>query len=299
MAKILDINLKKFAPIKKSYDIVGIIKANIAEELGIPSNIPVIAGGGDFIVSLLGLGMVGKEIAVDMTGTSTLLVVKKDKPIIHPAVQNLKHVLEGWVPFTMLDCGGLAIKWCKDLLNSIRSDNITYDQMIKLAGETPIGSEGLLFYPYLLGERREDNVFAKGCFYGLRVHHKAKHIARSVMEGVALALGKDMQLFKNLGVNIKQIYCVGGATRNKLLYQIKANVMDIPHILTDEPEASLRGCGLLASYGLGYMKDIKKTVIMDNQENNIILPEKEFTQKYEKLQTDFNKMYYHLIGYWN
>ena len=80
-----------------------------------------------------------------MTGTSTLFVVYKDKPLINPAIQNLRHVIGGWIPFTMLDCGGLAMKWCKDFLNSTSNSSFSYGEMIQLASKAQIGSEGLSF----------------------------------------------------------------------------------------------------------------------------------------------------------
>jgi xylulokinase len=299
MADILDVDVNKFAPISESYETIGFVRDEISKEIGIPANIPVVAGGGDFIVSLLGLGFVGEGSAVDMTGTSTLFVVHKDKPIIHPLVQNLRHVIEGWVPFTMLDTGGLSMKWCKDLLSSTGKGEISYEKMISMAEKIPVGSNGLLFYPYMLGERRKENAMARGCYYGLTLNHKAAHLARSVMEGVALAIGKDVQNFRNLGVNIRQVYCIGGATRNRLLYQIKADVMQISQILTDEPEASLRGSGLLAAYGLGLIKDITKTAKIEDSKKIIIEPNKSAAEEYAKLLKEFEKMYNHMIGYWN
>ncbi len=298
MAEVLDIDLNKFAPINNSYETIGKTHAKISKEIGIPANIPVIAGGGDFMVSLLGLGLVKKGTAVDMTGTSTLFVVHKDKPIKNPSVQNLRHVIDGWIPFTILDTGGLSMKWCKDFLSSVNLGEISYEQMIEMAEKISSGSEGLIFYPYLLGERRQDNVYAKGCLFGLTLNHKAGHIARSVMEGVGLALGRDIQTFKNVGVDIKQVFCVGGATRNKLLYQIKADITQIPHILTDEPEASLRGCGLLAAFGLGFIKSFEEIVLKENANCFIIEPDKKKAIEYKALQSEFNRMYDHLIGYW-
>ncbi|TFG07278.1 MAG: hypothetical protein EU539_05325 [Promethearchaeota archaeon] len=299
MAKILDINLAKFAPIFNSYDIIGKIKEETAEEMGIPNNIPVVAGGGDFIVSLLGLGLAGEGSAVDMTGTSTLFVVHKNKPIVNPLVQNLRHVINGWVPFTMLDTGGLSMKWCKDLLSSMGNKEISYEEMIKMAADVPVGCEGLLFYPYMLGERRKENVLARGCFYGLTINHKAAHLARSIMEGVALAIGKDVLNFRNLGVNINQVYCLGGATRNKLLYQIKADVMNLPQILTEEPEASLRGCGLLAAYGLGFIDDIGEVARLKNSKTRRIKPNEDAASIYKNVLKEFIRMYDHLLGYWH
>jgi xylulokinase len=298
MADIIDIDLHKFAPIYNSYDIIGNIKPKISKELGLSDGTSVITGGGDFIVSLLGLGLIDETTAVDMTGTSTLFVVHKNKPIIDPSIQNLRHVIDGWVPFTMLDCGGLSMKWCKDLFNSIGTKQITYEKMIEMAKNTPIGSEGLLFYPYLLGERRKENTFARGSFYGLTLNHNAAHFCRAIMEGVALALGKDVQNFKKVGVGIQKVYCIGGATRNRLLYQIKADVMQLPQIITNQPESSLRGCGILAAYGFHLIKDLG-TYFKEGHTKNIILnPNPTLAEKIENMQNEFNKMYNHMLGYW-
>jgi xylulokinase len=299
MASMLGVDLEKFAPIHNSYDIIGEISNQVSQELGLPSNIPVIAGGGDFIVSLLGLGLIDESTAVDMTGTSTLFVVHKEHPIIHPLVQNLRHVIRGWVPFTILDCGGLSMQWSIDFLNSISIEKITYDKMIKMAEHVPAGSDGLLFYPYMLGERRKENLFARGGFYGLTLNHNAAHFARAIMEGVALALGKDVQNFKKVGVKVKKVYCVGGATRNKLLYQIKADVMQLPQVITDQPESSLIGCGLLGAYSLGLIKNFNTYLQEDDIKKTILDPNPTLIEQYGKIQKEFNKMYDHMLGYWS
>ena len=299
MANLLEIDIDKFAPIYNSFDVIGSISTHIANKLGLPPNLPVIAGGGDFIVSLLGLGLIDDTTAVDMTGTSTLFVVHKERPIIHPLVQNLRHVIKGWAPFTMLDCGGLSMQWFKEFLNSISDEEITYEKMIKLAETVPIGSEGLLFYPYMLGERRKENILARGAFYGLTLNHKVAHFSRAIMEGVALALGNDVKTFKKVGVRVQKVFCVGGATRNKLLYQIKADVMQLPQLITDQPESSLEGCGLLAAYGLHLIKDITSVNQTNASKKIIYYPNSSHSEQYEKLQNKFNKMYDHMLGYHN
>jgi len=296
MADVIDIDLNKLAPIHESHDIIGTLRTDIAKELGLPEELPVIAGGGDFIVSLLGLGLVDSSTAVDMTGTSTLFVVYKDTPLIDPTIQNLRHVIGGWVPFTMLDCGGLAMKWCKDFLNSTTKANFSYEEMIHIASEAEIGSEGLLFYPYMLGERRRENIMARGAFYNITLSHQVKHFCRAIMEGVALTLGKDVEKFKKLGIDLKQVYCLGGATRNHLLYQIKANVTNLPQLITDQPESSLRGCGLLAGYGLGKMHEFGRKDELDI--SFVIEPEESTASQYKSIQKEYNRMYDHLLGYW-
>ncbi|MBD3197421.1 MAG: hypothetical protein GF317_20365 [Candidatus Lokiarchaeota archaeon] len=299
LAEILKIDVSKFANIHKSYEVIGTLKDAIADSLGLPKNIPVLAGGGDFIVSLLGIGLAGEGSAVDMTGTSTLFVVHKEKPIIHPLVQNLKHVIDGWVPFTILDCGGLSLSWMRDFLDSVSENEVSYENMINMAKKIPPGSEGLLFYPYLLGERREENIFSRGCFFGLDLNHKAPHFARAVMEGVGLAVGKDVQVFRNLGVKIDKVYCQGGATRNRLLYQIKANILQVPQIISNEPETTLSGVGILAGYGLGIIDDLQDLPKFNTENQEVIKPNPELVTNYRDLQKEFNRTYEHMIGFFN
>jgi sugar (pentulose or hexulose) kinase len=298
MGKILDIDIQKFAKIFNSYDIIGTLQQSTANDLGLPKNIPIIAGGGDFIVSLLGIGMLDEKTAIDMSGTSTLFVVKKTNPIIHPLVQNLKHVIDGWAPFTMLDCGGLSIAWWKEVIDSIKNNEIKYKEIIDMASEIPIGSNGLIFYPYLLGERRTENINAKGAFFGVSLNHKIAHFIRAIMEGVALAVGKDAKIFKNLGVNIKRVYCLGGATRNRLLSEMKANIMGIPQIITNEPEASLRGVGLLTAYGLEFISNIEEISKSKDSDTEIIKPDEEALIVYKTVLKRFEEIYNRMVGFY-
>ena len=121
------------------------------------------------------------------------------------------------------------------------------EKLIEMAGEAAPGSDGLLFYPYMLGERRRENTTSRGGFYGITLNHSAPHFVRAVMEGVALAFGKDLALFSELGSGAKRILCVGGGTRNELWNRIKADVARMPLELSDEPEAGLKGAALLAA----------------------------------------------------
>ena len=118
LAAAVGVDMGRFAPVSASHDVVGLVTEEASKQTGIPAGTPVVAGGGDFPVSMLGFGIVGEGIASDVTGTSTLFATHSMRPLIHPAVQNLRHVVDGWIPFTILDCGGLSIKWCKDLIAS-------------------------------------------------------------------------------------------------------------------------------------------------------------------------------------
>jgi sugar (pentulose or hexulose) kinase len=194
---------------------------------------------------------VGEGATADVTGTSTLLASNSAAPLIHPAVQNLRHVVAGWIPFTILDCGGLSMKWCRDLVASLRGEEVSFESVIEMAGRAPPASDGLLFYPYMLGERRRENTSARGGFAGITLNHGGPHFARAVMEGVALAMGRDLAIFRRLGVGVDEVFCVGGGARNELWNQIKADVLGLPILLPEAGVGAPFGCALLAGMGSG------------------------------------------------
>jgi xylulokinase len=297
IAELLGIDIKKFPPVHKSYEIIGKVTKEAYEKTGIPKDTPVVAGGGDFIVSLLGLGLVESGIAIDMTGTSTLFVFQKKEPIIHPSVQNLHHVLDGWIPFIMLDSGGLSIKFMKDVLDSATMEEISFEKLVTLAESIPPGSDGLIFYPYLLGERNPDNPNAKGIFMNLGVNHNAGHMARAVIEGVVLALAREIQNFRDLGIPFNKVILTGGATRNHLLSNLKANIWNVIVVVTDEPESSLQGGGLLGAFGVGLIDSITDVPISKKAE--IINPDPELVELYKPIIQKFNRFYDHMSGYWS
>ena len=124
--------------------------------------------------------------------------------------------------------------WCKDLISSARGEEVPFEELISMAADLPEAGEGLYFYPYMLGERRRENTSARGDIFGITLNHTAAHLVRAVMEGVALAMGRDVRLLRELGVEVDRIRCVGGGSRNALWNQIKADVVQLPLELSDE-----------------------------------------------------------------
>jgi len=233
-----------------------------------------------------------------VTGSSTLFAVHSPRPLIHPAVQNLRHVVDGWIPFTILDCGGMSVAWLKDWLNSLPGFETDFDRVVDLAARAPAGSEGLIFQPYLLGERRRENTGGRGSFLGVTLNHKAEHFARAVMEGVALAMGRDALLFRQLGVKVDRLLCVGGGARNALWSQIKANVVNMPLELADEPEAGIQGAALLAAAGAGLVADPAAEAVSRCEVKKVVAPEPEGVTCYERSLAEFTRGYEHLLGFW-
>jgi xylulokinase len=298
LAQAVGVDLARFAPVQASHAVMGKVTPQAAQETGLPTGVPVVTGGGDFPVSMLGFGIVGAGMCADVTGTSTLLAAHSPQPLIHPAVQNLRHVVDGWIPFSILDCGGLSIKWCKDLASSFCDREIDYDSLIDTASQAPPGSKGLLFYPYMLGERRRENTTARGGFFGITLQHQAQHFTRSVMEGVALGMGRDLKLFQELGLPIRDICCVGGGTRNALWNQIKADVLQMPLQLSSEPEAGLKGAALLAGAGVGLIDDLTAEALQRRAVDRTISSNSANAQTYAQVLQEYTRIYDHMLGFW-
>jgi xylulokinase len=298
LAQAIGVDLGRFAPVRPSHAVMGEVTAAAASVTGVPAGTPVVAGGGDFPVSLLGFGIVGPRIAADVTGSSTLFATHADKPLLHPAVQNLRHVVDGWIPFTILDSGGLSMKWCQDWIASVRGGEVPFEALVELAAQAPPGSDGLVFYPYLLGERRRENVAARGGFFGLTLQHTAPHFVRAVMEGVALALARDVALFQSLGVEVDQLLCVGGGARNALWNQIKADAVQCPLTLADEPEAGLKGAALLGAAGAGLIADPAQEAIARRTSGTRVQPSPDSAVWSRQALAQFTRLYDHLLGFW-
>ena len=298
LADVLGVDLNKFAPALPSHQVIGTVTKAASTQTGLPDGVPVVAGGGDFPVSMLGFGIVGEGVAADITGTSSLLAVHTAQPIIHPAIQNLRHVVPGWVAFTILDCGGLSMKWCKSLISSARQDDATYDLLMDMAATVPPGSHGLIFYPYMLGERKSANTDAHGCFFGVSLDHRAAHFVRAVMEGTAYALAKDLELLRRLGGVIDRVQCGGGATRNTLWSQIKADVLQMPLEISTEPEAGIRGAALLGAAGVGLIKDLAHAARHRSRSADCVEPDGHNALGYRRATRQFRRIYDHMLGFW-
>ncbi len=298
LAEAVGVDIQKFAPVHPSHAVIGDVTEDAALLTGIPAGTPVVAGGGDFPVSMLGFGIVGEGVTADVTGSSTLLAAHTPKPLLDPAIQNLRHVVDGWIPFTILDCGGMSMKWCKDLVGSMRGAEVTYDELIALASQAPAGSEGLLFYPYMLGERRRENTASRGGYFGITLNHKAPHFIRAVMEGVALTMGKDIGEFAKQGHEVKHLLSVGGGTRNELWNRIKASITGAPLELSEEPEAGLKGAAILGAAGAGLIGDPAEVAIERRAQTRTVEPDGEMVSAYADVQAEYNRVYGHMLGFW-
>ena len=170
LINFLGLDRDKLPEIHPAAQVIGHVTSQAASLTGLREGTPVVAGGGDMLCMLLAAGITRPGVASDVTGTSGIFSVFTTEPVLDPRLMNLHHVMPGWIPFGIIDSGGGALKWFKDFfcqaeIAQARSMGVeVYDLLNELAAGVEPGSEGLLFFPYLMGERTLGTPYAPGRF---------------------------------------------------------------------------------------------------------------------------------------
>ena len=252
----------------ESTEISGHISARAAELTGLKIGTPVVGGGGDQAAGAVGNGIVQSGIISVTTGTSGVVFAFADTPAVDPqlrmhtfchAVPNKWHVMG-----VMLSAGG-SLRWYRDTLarseKSVAAHmNIdAYELIAREADTVGAGSEGLLFLPYLSGERTpHPDPLARGAFVGLTVRHTKAHMARAVLEGVSYGLRDSLEIMKTMGVSIGNVRCSGGGAKSSVWRQIQADVFGYPLSTIAIDEGPALGVALLAGVGTGIYGSVEE-----------------------------------------
>ncbi|HHM0733393.1 TPA: FGGY-family carbohydrate kinase [Klebsiella pneumoniae] len=259
-----------------------------ADLTGLPAGIPVVAGTSDMAASLLGSGVYEPGMASDSTGTSTLMTVVSPRPLHHPLVNNLHLANAAWGGFTILDAGGDAVRWAR---LALADNQITHPQLLQEAAAVPAGAEGLLFLPYLTGERLAEHTNSRAQFFGLQRKHRRGHLFRAVLEGVAFASWRNLRQLQKCGQYPQQMIASGGGARSSLWLEIKASAYNLPILSTRNQENGVTGCGIIAGVGVGLYADFASGVRQTVQFDKLISPDPLLRDYYHACCELFDTLY--------
>ncbi len=274
--------------LKLSSDIIGQVTQRAADLTGLPAGIPVVAGTSDMAASLLGSGVYEPGMASDSTGTSTLMTVVSPRPLHHPLVNNLHLANAAWGGFTILDAGGDAVRWAR---LALADNQITHPQLLQEAAAVPAGGEGLLFLPYLTGERLAEHTNSRAQFFGLQRKHRRGHLFRAVLEGVAFASWRNLRQLQKCGQYPQQMIASGGGARSSLWLEIKAAAYNLPILSTRNQENGVTGCGIIAGVGVGLYADFASGVRQTVQFDKLISPDPRLRDYYHACCELFDTLY--------
>ena len=273
-------------------EITGRITPEAAQATGLKPGTPVVAGGGDQATQAVGVGAVEPGIVGLTVGTSGVVFATTPSALIEPQgrLHAFCHAVPGKWHFmgVMLSAAG-SLQWYRDTL----APGMAIDDLIKEAGDIPAGSDGLLFLPYLSGERTpHPDPLARGAYIGLTVRHKRAHMTRAVLEGVAYGLKDSFELIQNSGLGkINQVRASGGGTKSRLWRQILASVLEAELVTVNTTEGAAYGAALLAGVGAGYWKDVDDACRAAIKLTGKIEPESNKLEQYKKGYEVYQELY--------
>lgn len=293
----------KLPEVKPSTFIAGYVTKEAARQTGLKEGTPVVMGAGDGVTANVGAGSVKPGKTYCCMGTSAWITTTTEKPVYDPQMRSVTwaHAVPGlYAPNGTMQSAGGSYSWLKNTIckwESVQAEQqkiSVYDLINKEIAQSPVGANGVLFLPYLLGERAPRwNPDATGAFLGLKAETSRNDILRSVLEGVTMNLAIVLDILKE-HVPIEEIMVVGGGAKGEIWRQIMADIfgtrITVPIVLE---EAGSMGAAVIAGVGAGIYKDfdaIEKYVeIASVNEPNL-----EAVKRYQPVRERFDKCYYAL-----
>lgn len=279
MFDLFEIDRSLFPPVDKSAKVIGEVTAEAAEKTGIPAGIPVINGCADQAATSIGAGVVNKGQVTAIIGTAGVVSVLSDKAVPDPDNRVLcwNYCLEDkWINLGIMQTAGESLKWFKNAFDK-ESDNV-YSIYNEKAKKIKKGSDGLIFLPYLMGERTPYwDSDARGVFFGLNLQHQKYHFVRAIMEGVSFAFKNNLEAVESLGVKVNNLRLLGGGTRSKVWKEILSQILNRKISTVEVEETGALGSSILCGLALGIYQSpenaVEKLVKIEEEYYNEEMPE--------------------------
>ena len=304
LCDLIGVPIEKLPYAMGSWEVVGGLTSEAAEDLGLQREVPVVAGGNDSACSMLGAGVVEPGMVLESVGTSIIFAYVNDKPIFDARVMNRCHVVpDRWFNLAGMSTPGASYRWFREEFGDLEkalAAKLNIDPYVLMDNEaerSPPGARGLIFLPYLSGERSPIwNPCARGVIFGLTLSHVRGDIIRAILEGGAYAVRDNMEVFTERGLEIKEIRVTGGGAKSRLWRQIMADVLGVPLQVPLTVETAAFGAAILAGCGAGIYEDprltAKKLAKVKEAEKPRIKQHRLYTKHFEL----FKKIYENLIG---
>lgn len=296
---LLGISLDKLPEIYKCDEVIGKVNEKAAKETGLPIGIPVVAGGLDAACGTLGAGVIENGQTQEQGGQAAGMSICLDKALAHEKLILSNHVIPGCWLLQGGTVGGGSLKWFKEKLGDYeeyiaeKEDKNSFDLLVNQAEDINPGSDGVIFLPYMAGERSpiwDKN--AKGVFYGLGFDKTKGHMIRAVLEGVAYSLNHNLLTAEEVDTHVSELVAMGGAANSRLWTQIKSDITGKKIKVPASDTATTLGAALLAGVGVGvysgYKEAVEKTIkITKEYEPN--LENHEIYKRYYEIYLDIYK----------
>ena len=271
-------------------EVTGTLLPQVAAELGLPAGVPVAAGGGDNAAAAVGVGVVREGLVSSSVGTSGVLFAHAERFAPDPSgrVHAFCHAVPGAYHLmgVTLSAGG-SLRWWRDALGAGG-----YEELVAAAAAVPPGAQGLLFLPYLTGERTPHlDPEARGAFFGLTIQHGLPHLTRALMEGVVFSLRDSLEIMRGLAVPIEEVRATGGGARSPLWRQLQADVYGTPIRRTLVDEGPAFGAALLGGVAAGVWASVEEACRHVRLRDEVTAPDPARAERYQKLYEVYRSLY--------
>ena len=293
MLEICDVKEEQLPTLYESYEVVGTIKPEIAEELGIPASVKIIAGAGDNAAAAVGTGTVGEGRCNISLGTSGTIFISSKKFGVdeHNALHSFDHA-DGY--YHLMGCmlsAASCNKWWMDEILKTKEYTKEQEQISKL------GENNVFYLPYLMGERSPHNdPKARATFIGMTMDTTREDMTQAVLEGVAFGLRDSLEVARSLGIQIDRTKICGGGAKSPLWKKIIANVMNLKVDVIESEEGPGYGGAILAAVGCGEFASVEEAAEKLVKVVDTVEPEVDLVAKYEERYQKFKQIYPTLKG---
>lgn len=262
---LLEIAPNQLSELVDTDEMITGLNKSYADVMGLSVSTPFIIGASDGCLSNLGVNAIDEETLAMTIGTSGAVRVVTDKPVTDAKGRTFCYALtrDKWVIGGPVNNGGIVFRWIRDQLFSAEKITAkqmqvdTYDILTQIAEKIPAGSEGLIFHPYLGGERAPLwDANAKGSFIGLTTRHSRSHMVRAALEGIVFNLYSVMLILEELVQHPKKIHATGGFSRSALWRQLLADIFEQEVSIPESYESSCLGAAVIAMKKLGLIDDL-------------------------------------------
>ena len=288
MLEICSITEEQLPKLYESYEVVGSLKKNIAEELGMTEEVKVIAGAGDNAAAAVGTGTVGEGMCNISLGTSGTIFIssKKFKVDENNALHSFAHADGNYhLMGCMLSAASCNKWWMEDIIGT--KEYGKEQESLQVLGENHV-----FFLPYLMGERSPYNdPDARGAFIGMSMDTKRSDMTLAVLEGVAFAMKDSLGIAKSLGIDIKKTTICGGGAKSLLWRKIMANVLNLEINIIESEEGPGYGGAILAAVGCGEYSSVEEAAKKLVKVVDTVKPDSELVNKYEERYKIFRQIY--------
>ena len=304
IAEDLGISLDLLAPLYHCHDVVGEVTRESAAACGLVPGIPVVAGGLDAACCSLGAGVINSGQTQEQGGQAGGMSIQVNMPLVHPNLILGYHVIpDEWLLQGGTVGGSGTLKWFNEHFGAYEEavgseiGKSPYEIMSEEAENISPGCEGLIFLPYMAGERSPIwNSKARGVFFGLSYDKTRAHVIRAMMEGVGFSLLHNLETARQAGANSDQLISVGGASNSYVWTQIKADITGkVIHVPFSENATAL-GSAILAGIGTGVYRNFNEAVSRTVKINRTHYPDGENNKKYREYYKLYLELYEKLKG---